>query len=88
MKLESLTIALRNPYSPAGQNNPYEARLAVSHNDTRMQVALAPETCTRILQLAGDEIAAAAQVQISTFVRDAIAIGKADTISGHLVGAK
>ena len=77
MKLETLTIALRNSYSCPGPNNPYEARLQVSYNENRMTVKLEDETCRRILALAGSEIAAAAQIQIADFVRTALTV--ADT---------
>lgn len=82
MKLESLTISLRQPYAAAGPNNPYEAKLSVDYNKTKMQVALGDETCRRILALAGDEIAAAAQVQISDFVRTALSVSKTPMIEG------
>ena len=85
MQLESLTIALRQTYSKPGPNNPYEAKLQVSYNDNRMTVKLAPETCGRILALCGEEIAAAAQVQISDFVRDAIAVSMAPAIDAQVV---
>ena len=85
MQLESLTIALRQTYSKPGPNNPYEAKLQVSYNDNRMTVKLAPETCGRILALCGDEIAAAAQVQISDFVRDAIAVSIAPAIEAQVI---
>lgn len=82
MKLESLTISLRHPYADPGPNNPYEAKLAVDYNKTKMQVVLNDETCRRILALAGDEIAAAAQVQISDFVRTALSVSKTPMIEG------
>ena len=82
MKFEKLTIALRHPYLSPGPNNPYEARLDVSHNENKMQVALGNETCRRILALAGDEIAAAAQVQISDFVRMALTVSETTMIEG------
>ena len=82
MKLESLTISLRQPYADPGPNNPYEAKLSVDYNKTKMQVALGDETCRRILALAGDEIAAAAQVQISDFVRTALSVSKTPMIEG------
>ena len=82
MKLESLTISLRQPYAAPGPNNPYEAKLSVSYNDNKMQVALNDETCRRILALAGDEIAAAAQVQIRDFVRTALSVSKTPMIEG------
>ena len=47
-----------------------------------MQVTLNDETCRRILALAGDEIAQAAQVQIQDFVKTAIAINEAPMIEG------
>ena len=47
-----------------------------------MQVKLNDETCRRILALAGDEIAQAAQVQIQDFVRTAIAVNEAPAIEG------
>ena len=74
MTLESLTIGLRRPLSEPGPNNPYEARLKIRYNENTMQVALGNETCRRILALAGDEISAAAQVQISDFVKTALAV--------------
>ena len=82
MKFEKLTIALRQPYAAPGPNNPYEARLEVSYNENKMQVALGEETSRRILALAGDEIAAAAQVQISDFVRMALTVSETPMIEG------
>ena len=74
MTLESLKIALRHPHKEAGPNNPYEAKLEISYDKNTMQVVLGNETCRRILALAGDEISAAAQVQISDFVKTALAV--------------
>lgn len=82
MKLESLTISLKSPYSDPGPNNPYEAKLSVSYNDNKMQVRLSKDTAARILELAGDEIAAAAQVQISEFVRTALSVSRGPMIDG------
>jgi hypothetical protein len=76
MKLETLTIGLRSPYNTPSPSNPYEAKLSVSYNDNKMTVKLLPETCERILALAGDEIASAAQVQISDFVQAALTVSK------------
>lgn len=82
MKLESLTIQLRQPFAPAGPNNRYEAKISVSFNENKMQVALADDTCHRILELAGAEIAAAAQIQISDFVTTALSVGHSPAIEG------
>jgi len=82
MQLEKLTIGLKSEYSKPGPTNPYEAKLQVSYNDTRMTVKLSEETCMRILAMAGDEIAAAAQVQISDFVRTALAVSSMPLIEG------
>ena len=82
MKLESLTIALRNQYAVAGPDNRYQAKLQVSHQDNRMTVALDDDVCKKILALAGDEIAKAAQVQISDFVATALAVSHAPAIEG------
>lgn len=82
MNLENLTIALRKPFHEAGPDNPYEAKLSVSYNDTKMQVALSDDVCRRILELAGDEIAEAAQVQISDFVRTALSVSRTPMIEG------
>jgi len=82
MKLESLSIELKNSYSKAGPENPYIAKLRISYDNTTMQVKLNDETCRRILALAGDEIAQAAQVQIQGFVRTAIAVNEAPAIEG------
>ena len=76
MKLESLTIALRHSFKDAGPDNPYQATLRISHDKSTMQVELGPETCRRILALAGAEISAAAQVQISDFVKTALAVSE------------
>lgn len=84
MILETLTIALKSKYSKPSADNRYEACLSVAYNDNRMQVKLSNECCQRILELAADEIAAAAQVQISDFVRTAIAIAKTPMIEGKL----
>ena len=80
MRLQSLRIALKQPYSDPSPTNPYQATPEVSYNDTKMQVMLGDETCRRMLELAGDEIAAAAQVQIQDFVRTALAVSKHQTI--------
>lgn len=82
MVLEQLTIGLKSSYSAPGPTNPYEAKLQVSYNDNRMTVKLSPETCARILALAGDEIALAAQVQIADFVRTALNISAIPMIEG------
>lgn len=58
MTLQSLTISLKQPYMPPSPQNPYQAKLDVSYNDNRMTVALSQDTCLRILELAGHEIAA------------------------------
>jgi hypothetical protein len=88
MQLEKLTIQLKQPYSQPGPNNPYEAKLDVNYNDNRMTVKLSAETCIRILELAGDEIASAAQVQISEFVRAAISASKTPLIEGTAIKEK
>jgi len=82
MKLESLSIELKNSYSKPSPKNPYIAKLRISYDNTTMQVKLNDETCRRILALAGDEIAQAAQVQIQDFVRTAIAVNEAPAIEG------
>lgn len=84
MKLETLTIGLKNPYSPAGPSNPYQAKLQVSYDDNRMTVALSADACARILALAGEEIAAAAQVQIADFVRAALVVSATPMIEGSV----
>lgn len=85
MKLESLTIAPRNSYSPVGENNPYVAKLTVSYNDNSMVVALSQAMVERMLQLVGDEVAAAAQVQISDFIRQALTVSKTPMIEGAVL---
>lgn len=82
MNLETLTIGLKNPYSPPSPSNPYEAKLQIGYNDNKMTVKLSHETCARILALAGDEIAAAAQVQISDFIRQALTVSSTPMIEG------
>lgn len=82
MKLQSLTIAPKMTYSPAGPNNPYEAKLHVSYNENVMQIRLDPETCHKILALAAEEIAAAANIQIREFVQAAIAVSATPMIEG------
>ena len=82
MRLQKLTIELRRPFADAGPDNPYQAKLDVSFNDNAMSVSLSDETCRRILALAGDEIAHAAQIQISDFVKTAIAVSEAPAIEG------
>lgn len=83
MKLESLTIELEHAYREAGPDNPYTAKLKVSYNENSMQVKLGAETVTRILALAGNEIAAAAQVQINDFVATALAVSNVALIEGE-----
>ena len=82
MRMETLTISLRNSYVAPGPDNPYEAKLSISYNDHKMQVKMSPETAARILELAGDEIAAAAQVQIADFVRTALTASRTPLIEG------
>lgn len=84
MKLESLTIGLEQPYSDPGPRNPYSATLKVSYDRNSMQVRLNDETCKRILALAADEIASAAQVQINEFVATAIAVSETPAIEGEV----
>jgi hypothetical protein len=83
MKLESLTIGLTHTYRDAGPDNPYVAKLRVGYNETSMQVTLGNEATARILALAGDEIASAAQVQISDFVARALAVSSIAMIEGE-----
>lgn len=85
MTLQSLTISLKKPYSKPGPQNPYQAKLDVSYNDNRMTVALSQDTCMRVLELAGHEIAQAAQVQIADFVRTAISIAHQDTVEAKAI---
>ncbi len=85
MQLEKLTISLKTEYSKPGPNNPYQAKLQVGWDDNRMIVALSDETCRRILELAGAEIADAAQVQIKDFVRQALAVSKTTMIEAEAV---
>jgi hypothetical protein len=80
MQLECLTIALRSTYAKPGPDNPYQAKLQVGYNDNRMTVSLSDETCRRILALAGNEIAAGAQIQINDFVRTALAVSMTPAI--------
>lgn len=80
MILQTLTIGLKQTWTAPGPSNPYQAELSVSYNDSTMQVTLSDETCRRILALAGDEIAAAAQIQISDFVRTALAVSATPAI--------
>lgn len=82
MKLEKLTIELRQSYLDAGPDNPYQAKLDVSYNDNRMTVQIGDQTCRKILELAGDEIADAAQVQIREFVQTALTVSKTPMIEG------
>ena len=84
MQMESLTIGLKSAYSKPSPTNTYEAKIQVSYNDTRMQVKLSEVACQRILALAADEIAAAAQIQISDFVNRAMAIDTAPMIEAAL----
>lgn len=84
MKLESLTIAPVRTYAPAGENNPYQATLSVSYNEHSMKVKLTDDVCRRILELAGEEIASAAQVQISDFIRTAISVSRTPMIEGSV----
>jgi hypothetical protein len=83
MQFEKLTIGLRQTFGKPGPNNPFEATLSVGYNDNKMQVRLSDATCRRILALAGDEIAAAAQVQISEFIRDALTVSATPMIEGN-----
>lgn len=80
MRIEKLTIGPAKEYTAVGPSNPYTAKLSVSYNENTMQVTLSPEVCARIMELAGDEIARAAQIQISDFVRNAIASSRAPAI--------
>ena len=82
MYLETLTIGLKSPYVKPGRDNTYEAKLSVSYNDNKMQVRLSDDVCRKILALAGDEISKAAQIQISEFVKTAIAISQTPLIEG------
>ena len=82
MQFERLTIGLRSQYSKASESNPLEAKLDISFNDNRMTVKLSDDVCRRILAMAGEEIAKAAQVQIGEFVQQAIGITQAPMIEG------
>lgn len=83
MKLESLNISLDRPYAEPGASNHYVAVLNVSYDKTSMKVKLDDSTCKRILALAADEIAGAAQVQINDFVKTALTISEAPMIEGE-----
>lgn len=85
MQMQSLTISLKQPYSKPGPSNPYQAKLSVTYNDNTMQVALSQEACARILALAGDEIAEAAQIQIRDFVQQAISVASAPMLEAVAV---
>jgi len=87
MILQSLNISLKMPYSKPGPSNPYQAKLSVSYNENTMQVQLSNETCERILALAGDEIATAAQIQIADFVQTALAISRLPQIEGVAIAS-
>ena len=87
MILQSLNISLKNAYSKPGPSNPYQAKLSVSYSENTMQVQLSGETCARILALAGDEIATAAQIQIADFVQTALSIARLTQIEGVAVSA-
>lgn len=82
MQLEKLTIGLRQPYAKPGPDNPYQAVLSVGYDNNRMQVELPSETCARLLELVADDVAAAAQVQISDFVRNALSVSRQQQIEG------
>ena len=82
MQFERLTIGLRSEYSKPSDTNPLEAKLNISYNDNRMTVKLSDDVCRRILAMAGEEIAKAAQIQISEFVQQAIGITQAPMIEG------
>ena len=82
MRLQSLTISLKNPYSPPSETNVYEAKLSVSYNENQMQVKLSHETCAKLLAMCGNEVAEAAQVQISDFVRQALSVSVTPMIEG------
>jgi vacuolar-type H+-ATPase subunit B/Vma2 len=85
MQMQSLTIALKQPYSKPGPANPYQAKLSVTYNDNTMQVALSQDACARILALAGEEIAEAAQIQIRDFVQQALSVASAPMIEAVAV---
>lgn len=87
MQMQSLNISLKQPYSKPGPSNPYQAKLSVTYNDNTMQVQLSQECCARILVLAGEEIAAAAQIQINDFVQQALSIASAPMLEGVAVDA-
>lgn len=87
MQMQSLNISLKQPYSKPGPSNPYQAKLSVTYNDNTMQVQLSQECCARILALAGEEIAAAAQIQINDFVQQALSIASAPMLEGVAVDA-
>lgn len=87
MQMQSLNISLKLPYSKPGPSNPYQAKLSVTYNDNTMQVQLSQECCARILALAGEEIAEAAQIQIKDFVAQALSIANAPMLEGVAVDA-
>lgn len=80
MQMQSLNISLKQPYSKPGPSNPYQAKLSVTYNDNTMQVPLSQDCCARILSLAGEEIAAAAQIQIKDFVAQALSVASAPAL--------
>jgi hypothetical protein len=80
MQMQSLNISLKQPYSKPSPSNPYEAKLSVSYNENTLQVKLSHDCCARILALCGEEIAAAAQVQITDFVQQALSVASSPAI--------
>jgi hypothetical protein len=82
MILQTLTIGLKNSDSAPSPTNPYQAKLSISYNDNAMQVALSDKTCRSILALAADELAVAAQIQISDFVRQALTVSRTPMVEG------
>lgn len=87
MQMQSLTIGLKLPYSKPSEANPYQAKLSVSYNENTMQVTLSQDVCAKILALAAEEIASAAQVQIDEFVRQAISVSTIPMIEGVATNA-
>lgn len=82
MQLETLTIGLKNPYSPVSETNKYVAILKVKYDDTSMTVKISEDATIDILRLVSGEVAAAARKQIEAFTDQAIAINTTAQIEG------
>jgi predicted DNA binding protein len=68
MKLISLTIAPRNPWSGVSEKNPLRAVVKLNNKESTVECVLSDDAMRRMLDLCADEIAESARKNVDEFV--------------------